>query len=299
MTSSYLWLDGKLIPWQQANVHIMTHTLHYGSGAFEGIRCYDTDHGPALFRLHDHIRRLVHSFSSFGVDVPWSHEQLEQAIIDTVKANNLTNCYVRPLLFFGDESLKISPRKLSIHAAIIAVPWETYLSKKGINVAITSVKRMHPETAPIHNKINGFYVNSIFAFHEALDRGFDEALLLDYNENIAEGSVANIFFIIDGALVTPLDTAILPGITRATIIAIANKLAIPVRQQNITVDMIQLATEAFFTGTASDITPIKKIETKEFNVGTDTITEQISSAYYTITHAQDTDYRSWLTFIPR
>ena len=294
-----IWLDGKLVPTEEATVSLMTHTLHYGSGAFEGIRCYATEKGPAIFRLSDHVVRLLHSFSCFGVAVPWSQEALEAAIIATVKANNFSSCYIRPLLFFGSESLLLSPKNLSVHCAIIAVSMEKYLGASAIRVGISSIKRLDPQSAPIHNKINGFYVNSIFACHEARERGFDEALLLDHEGNIAEGSVANIFFVINGVLVTPPSISILPGITRDSVLVIAQKLGIPTEERTVSLDDVLRATEAFFTGTASEITAIALIDQKQLR-GTDgPVTQKIHNAYQNSILGHDTDYVSWVTFIKK
>lgn len=296
MNQSVIWLDGTLVPWEQATIHVMTHTLHYGSGAFEGIRCYTTENGPAIFRLSDHVDRLIHSFSCFNTPLPWSKEVIEQGIIDVIKANNLSSCYIRPVLFFGSESLLLSPKKLSVHCAIIALDMGKYLGREAITVGISAIKRIDPESMPIHNKINGFYVNSIFAFHEAQEKGFDEALLLDHEGAIAEGSVANIFFVIDGVLKTPPQQSILPGITRASIIAIAQSLGITTKQETITVHDIKNATEAFFTGTASEITSIKSIEHKQF-ITTGIVTDKLKEAYHAIINGKEKKIKSWLTFI--
>lgn len=297
MNESVIWLDGKLVPWEQATVHIMTHTLHYGSGAFEGIRCYATENGPAIFRLSEHVDRLLNSFSCFETTFPWTKTMLEQAIITTVKANGLSNCYIRPLIFFGSESLLLNPKNLSVHCAIIAIDMDKYLGKEAINVGISSIKRISPNAVPIHNKINGFYVNSIFAFQEVKSRGFDEAILLDQKGNISEGSVANIFFIIDGILKTPPSESILPGITRASVIDIAKKLNIPTSEETITLQDVNNATEAFFTGTASEITPIKLIDQKQFNISPGEITQAIQRMYKNITVGNNNDFKLWLTFI--
>lgn len=297
MNESVIWLDGKLVPWEQATVHIMTHTLHYGSGAFEGIRCYATENGPAIFRLSEHVDRLLNSFSCFETTFPWTKTMLEQAIITTVKANGLSNCYIRPLIFFGSESLLLNPKNLSVHCAIIAIDMDKYLGKEAINVGISSIKRISPNAVPIHNKINGFYVNSIFAFQEVKSRGFDEAILLDQKGNISEGSVANIFFIIDGILKTPPSESILPGITRASVIDIAKKLNIPTSEETITLQDVNNATEAFFTGTASEITPIKLIDQKQFNISPGEITQAIQRMYKKITVGNNNDFKLWLTFI--
>lgn len=294
-TPTHIWLDGRIVAWEQATIHIMTHTLHYGSGAFEGIRCYKTDNGPAIFRLSDHVDRLLHSFSIFNTPFPWSKAIIEQAIIDTIKINNLQNCYIRPIIFFGSESLLLNPNNVSVHCAIIAISMDKYLGTQAINVGISSIKRIHPESMPIHNKINGFYVNSIFAFQEVKAKGFDEALLLDYENNIAEGSVANIFFVIDGILITPPLNLIFPGITRSSIMVIAQELGIPVKEKILSPQDITQATEAFFTGTASEITPIKRIEHIEFSRAPGIITDKIRTAYQNIVVGKNNNFKSWLT----
>jgi len=297
MNQPIIWLDGKFVPWNEANIHIMTHTLHYGSGAFEGIRCYDTDEGPAIFKLSEHVDRLLKSFSCFNVQCPWDKPTLEQAIIDTVKVNKFNNCYIRPLLFFGSESLLLSPKNLSVHCAIIALDITSHGKRDNVTVGISPIRRINPQAVPIHNKINGYYVNSIFAFHKAQERGFDEALLLDHQGNIAEGSTVNVFFVIDSIIKTPPSTSILPGITRASIQAIAQQVNIPIREEILTVSDIDQATEAFFTGTLSEIIPIKKIEQKEFSITNNTITQKIKSTYHDTVHGKDSSFKTWLTYI--
>lgn len=295
--SELIWLDNKLIPWKVATIHVATHTLHYGSGAFEGIRCYQTQRGPAIFRLSDHVDRLLHSFTCFNASIPWSKREIERAIIDTVKANKLSNCYIRPIIFFGDESLLINPAKSSIHCAIIAFDMEKYLGKNAINVGISSVKRIHPETVKVQSKVNGYYVNSIFACQEIKAQGFDEALLLDHENNIAEGTVANIFFVVDNKLKTPPTTAILPGITRATIITLAEKLGLTVEIIPISPEEIKYASEAFFCGTASEITPIKTINEFRLPYEIGHVTLKLKSAYDSVILGNDNEFSTWLKFI--
>jgi len=266
-------------------------------GAFEGIRCYATQKGPVIFRLGEHIDRLLHSFSSFGVAVPWNKEELEQAARETVEANQLSNCYLRPLLFFGAESILLSPRKLSVHCAIIALPLEKYLGNEPVTVALSSIPRINVGRQLIENKINGFYVNSIFAFNQAQERGFDEALLLDHEGAIAEGSVANIFFVIEGVLTTPLTGSILPGITRSSILELAAHLGIRVEERVLKLDALEKATEGFFTGTASEITPIKLIESTYFTNSPGPITQKLQKAYHEVVTGGHKKFESWLTFI--
>lgn len=296
---SHIWLDGKLVPWEQATVHVMTHTLHYGSGVFEGVRCYKTEKGPAIFRLFDHVQRFLHSASRFNITVPWEQRVLEQAIIDTVQANDLNDCYIRPLLFFGAESLLLNPLNCSIHCAIIVLPLEKYLGTQGINVTISPFQRLSGRAVPIQSKINGYYVNSIFAHQEAKLRHFDEALLLNDEGTIAEGSVANIFFVINGALVTPPTGTILPGLTRASVITLAASLGIDVQEKTMHVNDIETATEAFFTGTASEITPIASIDGKKLAGHDGPITRTLIECYQNIVHGNNKKFISWLTLIPK
>lgn len=296
MIHKKIWLDGQLVPWDQANIHVMTHTLHYGSGAFEGIRCYDTERGPAIFRLPDHIKRLLNSFACFGASIPWSQSDLEQAVISTIRANNLRNCYIRPILFFGSESILLNPMNLSVHCAVIALDMDKYLDRSGVKVGISNVLRISPNSIPVHNKLNGLYINSILAFQDVKQRGFDEALLLDQNGYIAEGSVANVFFVIDGTLVTPTTESILPGITRDTVIQLAGFLNMPVSEIKLSRSEIASASEAFFTGTASEITPIKSIEMQSLKVP-GAMNTKIKEAYQEAVLGRSFLSENWLTFI--
>lgn len=297
MHGQFVWLDGIITPWEQATVSVMTNTLHYGSGAFEGIRCYATDKGPAIFRLSDHIDRLLTSFSCFNAVIPWTKAELEQAVIETVKINKLTCCYIRPIIFFGGESLLLDVKPLSVHCAIIAIPLDKYLGDNAIKVGISSIRRISPTAVPIHNKISGFYVNSMLAHQEIKRRGFDEALLLDDEGNVAEGSIENVFFVIDGILTTPPATFILPGITRASIIEIASSLGIPTREKTVTLEDTKRATEVFFTGTASEITPINTIEQHQYKTAPSIITQQLQKTYKNIIQGNNSAFDTWLTYI--
>jgi branched-chain amino acid aminotransferase len=297
MNNSLIWFDGALVAWQDATTHVMSHTLHYGSGVFEGIRCYATARGPAIFRLSDHIDRLIKSFAHFGTALPWSKETLENAVIEVVKANGFKECYIRPLIFFGSESLALSPKNLSIHCAISAFPVATLGDAQAYTVGISSFKRLHPDCVPIASKVNGFYVNSIFASHEVHKRGFDEALLLDNQGNVSEGAVANFFIVQNGVLQTPPLGTILPGITRDTVFAIAKYLNLPIEEKSISTKDLEKAQEVFFTGTAREIAPIKKIEQQDF-VAPGSITKQIQKEFEAIVHGNHDRFKSWLTFLP-
>lgn len=298
MTKNIVWIDGKMVPKEEAKIGITCHTLHYGSGVFEGMRCYSTENNAAVFRLHDHIKRLFKSFENFEINLPWTEKEIAQAVIDTIKINNLDDCYIRPIIFFGDESLLISPKELSLHCAIIALPMEKYLGKDPIKVGFSNIKKLAKDSMPINSKINGSYANSIFAFNDVKKRGFDDAILLDQNGNIAEGSVANIFFVKNNKIVTPTLNSILPGITRDSILKIAKHLNIEIVEQDIKPDDIfeKGFTEAFFTGTASEITPIKSIENIEFNAP-GKITNDINQIYQNIVKNKDNAFLDWLTFL--
>lgn len=232
----------------------------------------------------------------FGVKAPWHEQELQQAVIQTIKSNGFNSCYVRPIIFFGNQSLVLSPQNLSVHCAIIALPWDKYLGNEPVTVGISSFRRISSHAMPLHNKTNGLYANSILALHDVRARGFHEALLLDNNGFIAEASVANAFFVIDGILRTPPPSEILPGITRDTVLHLAKELGVAVSQQPLSLEDVQFATEAFFTGTASEITPIAKLEQKEF-AAPGPITKLIQKNYLDCTHGKLPSCKCWLTFI--
>jgi branched-chain amino acid aminotransferase len=293
-----VWVDGKFIDAPHSQVSSMTHTLHYGTGVFEGLRFYKTDRGPAIFRLHDHMVRFLHSFSAFKTQVPWNIQTLENAVIKTVDAQTYEEGYIRPLLFFGNESLKLDPRATSVHCTILTMPWGKYRSQKTMRVTVSPFRRFSKHATHIEKKLAGHYVNSIFAHNEAQSRSFDDALMLDDENHIAEGSSANIFFVIDGTLATPSLGSILPGITRDTVIQIAQDMGIPVSEKVLNLTDIKNATEAFFTGTAVEIVPIQSIDEKTFGDYCDTsLTMRISRKFAQIVRGEDEKYASWLTFI--
>ena len=297
----FIWFDGKMVPWREANVHVLTHTLHYGMGVFEGIRCYDTEkHGPAIFRLQEHIGRLFDSAHILGMDITFSREELINACLEVVRANKLKGCYIRPIAFYGSESMGINPAPLKVHVAIAAWEWGAYLGEEGMEMGIrvktSSYTRHHPNVVMTRAKAVGNYSNSILAKTEALSSGFDEALLLDVEGYVAEGSGENIFIIRNGVIKTPpLDSA-LDGITRNTVVAIAGELGIEVKEQRFPRDEVVISDEAFFTGTAAEVTPIRELDRRTIGAGTaGPITKRIQKIYFDVVYGRTTNHDHWRT----
>ena len=293
-----IWLDGKLLFWQKANVHVLTHALHYGSAVFEGIRFYNTDKGPAIFRLDDHITRLFYSASVLDMKIPYTKAQIKKAIINTVKSNNLKEGYIRPLVFYGAKSLGLYPKNLPVQVTIIAMPFPKLFAKTTINVKTSSFIRLHPHSTIASAKISGHYVNSILASLEAKKAGYDEALMFDFKGNIAEGSGENFFLVKNNVIKTASLEDILPGITRQSLIKVAVDLGYETDELELTEHDINMADEAFFSGTAAEITPIAKIDNIIINNGkVGDITLQLQEKFYDIVHGLDEKYKEWLTYV--
>lgn len=294
-----IWLDGKFIDWQEAKIHILTHTLHYGGGVFEGIRAYQTKKGTAVFRLKEHIERFFYSASCLEMKLPFSKKEIEKAILETIHINELKECYIRPLAFFGYGKMGLHPADIPINIAITVWPWGAYLGEKEtVSVKISQYLRLHPQSIISQAKICGYYVNSILSSLEVKKLGFDEALLLDFEGYIAEGPGENIFMIKNNELYTPSLGTILPGITRDSIIKIAKDLNILVKEKKITPQEIKLADEVFFTGTAVEVCPIGKIDEILINqekIGK--ITKKIKNIYNRVVRGQEKKYQKWLTLI--
>ncbi|MBF0110648.1 MAG: branched-chain amino acid transaminase [Magnetococcales bacterium] len=297
-----IWMDGSLVEWREAKVHVLTHTLHYGCGVFEGIRCYSTPKGPAVFRLPEHIHRLYQSAHIMRMSIPWSMEEMQQACLDVLRANGLQSGYLRPIVFYGAESMGLNPGKCKVHASIAAWEWGAYLGEegmeKGIRVKTSSYTRHHPNVTMTRAKTVGNYPNSILAKTEALACGFDEALLLDTDGYVAEGSGENIFLLKNNILTTPpLDSA-LAGITRDTVMALAVEMGCPVVQQRFPRDEVYIADEAFFTGTAAEITPIRELDGRAIGKGTaGPVTKAIQKRFFDIVEGRDDHHGNWLTFL--
>ena len=298
-----IWMDGQLVEWRDAKIHVLTHTLHYGCGAFEGVRAYKTDKGPAIFRLREHTERLFNSAKILRMTIPFTLEQAMQAQIDVVRANGFDSCYIRPLTWIGDKKLGVSPRGNTIHLMIAAWPWGAYLGeeglKKGIRVKTSSYTRHHVNITMCNAKAVSNYTNSILANLEVTNDGYDEALLLDPQGFVSEGAGENIFVIRDGVLHTPdLSSGALNGITRKTVFSICEDLGLTVKEKRITRDEVYIADEAFFTGTAAEVTPIRELDGVSIGPGhRGPITERIQNAFFDIVGGRNPKYASWLTAV--
>ena len=300
-----IWMDGQMVDWRDAKIHVLTHTLHYGCGVFEGVRAYNGANGTAIFRLEEHTQRLLNSAKILRMVIPFTKEQIMQAQVDVVSANKLESCYLRPLSWIGSRKLGVSPKGNHIHLMVAAWAWGAYLGDegmtRGIRVKISSYTRHHVNITMTQAKAVSNYTNSILANTEALDDGYDEAMLLDANGFVSEGSGENLFVVKDGVVYTPdLSAGALNGITRNTVLHICKDLGIEVVQKRITRDEVYISDEAFFSGTAAEITPIRELDRIELGkagyVGTrGPITEKIQSAYFDIVNGRNPKYAHWLT----
>jgi branched-chain amino acid aminotransferase len=296
-----IWMDGDLVNWRDAKIHVLTHTLHYGCGVFEGVRAYNTVNGTAIFRLQEHTERLFNSAKILRMKIPFSKEQVNEAQKQVVRENKLDSCYVRPLVWIGSEKLGVSPKGNRIHAMVAAWSWGAYLGedgmKRGIRVKTSSYTRHHVNITMTQAKAVSNYSNSILANTEATDDGYDEALLLDSSGFVSEGSGENVFVVKGGVVYTPdLSAGALNGITRNAIMHICKDLGIEVVQKRITRDEIYIADECFFTGTAAEVTPIRELDRVEIGSGSrGPVTEKIQSAFFDIVNGRNPKYAHWLT----
>ena len=296
-----IWKNGSLIKWDDSNVHILSHTLHYGTGVFEGVRAYNTDNGGAIFRLQDHTARLFDAASKLNIQIPLTEDDLNKAQIDVLKANNLNEAYIRPIVYLGNESLGIRATDLSVNVAVAAWEWPSYMSPEKKELGLSIIKSSHEQYSnSLHAcyKIIGTYINSTMALHEALSKGADEALLLDKNGNISEGSGENIFIVKNGEIYTPKTDYCLNGLTRQSIIQIAKDQNIKVIETNLQYEDLINADEAFFTGTAVEVTPITSIDSIKIGSGKrGEISHILQQKYSEIVAGEDEAYSSWLTYI--
>ena len=297
-----IWMNGKFVDWADAKIHIVSHVIHYGSSFFEGIRCYKTKSGSAIFRLDEHTQRLINSGKIFRAEIPYSFDEINQAIIDTITINNLEACYIRPIAYRGYDDLGVNPLKNPVDFSIIAYEWGSYLGKgaveRGIDVCVSSWRRSTPGTIPTMAKIGGAYMNSQLIKMEAITNGYSEGIALDTNGHVSEGSGENIFIVHNNVLYTPtIANAILPGVTRLSIIQLAHDFGMEVREQNIMREMLYIADEVFFTGTAAEITPIRSVDKNIVGKGMPgPVTKELQKAFFeVIEDAQDK--HNWLTFI--
>jgi len=297
-----IWFDGEMVPWRDAKVHVLTHTLHYGMGLFEGIRAYKGEQGTAIFRLNDHTKRLFGSAKIMAMDMPFDQDTLNQAQIEVVKQNNLESAYIRPLVFYGSEGMGLRADNLKVHIAIAAWEWGSYLGaealERGIRIKTSSFTRHHVNISMCKAKATGHYINSMLALQEAVNSGYDEALLLDVDGFVAEGSGENIFVIRNGVIYTPELTSALEGITRDTIMQLATTLGLSVQEKRITRDEVYLADEAFFTGSAAEVTPIRELDDRIIgNGGRGPITEKLQKLFFDVAQGHLAEYNHWLTVV--
>ncbi|MDH5301660.1 MAG: branched-chain amino acid transaminase [Gammaproteobacteria bacterium] len=294
-----IWLDGQFVPWREAKTHVLTHTLHYGMGVFEGLRAYKTSKGPAIFRLKEHTDRLFRSAHIMGMKMPYDKETLNQAHLAVLRENKLESAYIRPMCFYGSEGMGLRADNLKTHVMIAAWPWGAYLGaealEKGIRIRTSSYTRHHVNIAMCKAKANGNYINSMLALQEALRDGYDEALMLDVDGFVAEGSAENFFMIRDGVIYTPELTSALDGITRATVIQLAREEGYEVREKRITRDEVYVADEAFFTGSAAEVTPIREYDNRVIGSGSrGPITEKLQTLYFDLIHGRLDRHPEWL-----
>lgn len=293
-------MDGKFVDWDKAHVHVLTHTLHYGLGVFEGIRCYETKKGPAVFRLNEHVERLFSSAHIFLMEIPYTPKQVRDAIIETIRVNKIRECYIRPLAYIGYGAMGLYPRGNPVHVSIAVWSWGAYLGdkglKEGIRIKTSSFIRNHVNANMTRGKVCGYYVNSQLAKKEAISCGYDEALLLDTEGYVSEGSGENIFIVRNGVLKTTPLTSILEGITRNSILQIAREQKIKVVEERFTRDELYIADEAFFTGTAAEVTPIREADGRVIGEGRPgKITKKLQSIFFDIVKGKNGTFASWLT----
>ena len=298
----FIWVDGKLVPWRDARFHVLTHSLHYGMAVFEGVRAYDTVDGTAIFRLQEHTRRLFNSAKIFQMRIPYTFDEIVAAQKETVKANKLDSCYIRPIAWIGSEKMGVSAKGNTIHTSIAVWPWGAYLGEdgitKGIRVKTASFSRHHVNVSLVRAKASGYYINSILANQEVTAHGYDEALLLDTEGYVSEGSGENVFVVRDGRLYTPDLASCLDGITRDAVITMAHDLGIEVIEKRITRDEMYCADEAFFTGTAAEVTPIRELDDRPIGEGVrGPVTARLQGLFFDVVAGKSEKYRRWLSYL--
>ncbi|MGB4363748.1 MAG: branched-chain-amino-acid transaminase [Methanothermobacter tenebrarum] len=298
-----IWFNNRFVEWDKAKIHVLSHVVHYGSSVFEGIRCYKNRKGSAIFRLEDHVRRLFDSAKIYMIDIPYTEEEICEAVIETVKINNLEECYIRPIVFRGYKELGVNPLNCPVEVVIAAWEWGSYLGQEaleeGVDVGVSTWRRMAPNTLPNMAKAGGNYLNSQLVKMEAIKHGYDEGIMLDYNGMVSEGSGENIFIVKDGELYTPpVSSSLLPGITRDSVIRLAKEMDINVREERIPREMLYLADELFFTGTAAEITPIRSVDGIKIGDGRrGPLTEKLQESFFKILRAEAVDRFEWLRYI--
>ena len=297
-----IWLDGEMVPWREATTHVLTHTLHYGMGVFEGVRAYKSDRGAAIFRLQEHTDRLFNSAHILGMPIPFDRATISEAQRAAVRENRLDSAYIRPMCFYGSEGMGLRADNLQVHCMVAAWSWGSYLGEenmqRGIRIKVSSFTRHHVNITMCRAKANGNYMNSMLALREAIQCGYDEALLLDAEGYVMEGSGENIFIVRDGVIYTPDLTSALDGITRKTVIALAEEIGLKVIEKRITRDEVYIADEAFFTGTAAEVTPIREVDGRIIGAGArGPITERLQGLYFDQVHGRRDEHPEWLTLV--
>lgn len=301
--TSKIWLDGTFVPYEEARIHVLTHSLHYGYGVFEGLRCYRGEDGrSAIFRAPEHVRRLFDSAHILGIKIPFSQDEILAACAQAVGLNHFTECYIRPLVFLGDGQMGVAAHNNRVRVAIAAWEWGAYLGeegvKRGIRLKTSSFNRFHPNTLMPHAKATGHYINSVLAVHEAQRGGYDEAMLLDVDGYVAEGSGENIFVVRDGVVMTPPSASALPGITRDAVIRILADFGLQVREQRFPRDTVYISDEVFMTGTAAEVTPVREVDDRVVGSGVPgPITRQVQETFAAALRGRDPRYRHWLHFV--
>jgi branched-chain amino acid aminotransferase len=298
-----IWMDGELVDWDKAQVHVLSHALHYGSGIFEGIRAYETARGPAVWHLDEHLRRLSRSAKLYHMDLPYSHEALVEATREVIRANGLRSCYVRPLAFRGYGEMGVNPLNAEINVTIAVWPWGAYLGEdaleQGVRIKISSWRRNSQNSLPAGAKASGQYINSVLAKVESLNAGYDEAIMLNEAGSITDGSGENVFIVRDGILVTPPTAAgCLDGITRSTVITLAREAGYTVKEENLVRTDLYNADECFFTGTAAELTPIREVDDRTVGEGhRGPVTKELQGAFFAATKGENEAHVDWLTFV--
>ena len=297
-----IWMDGELVDWRDATTHVLTHSLHYGMGVFEGVRAYATDRGAAIFRLQDHTRRLFNSAHIMQMPMPFSEEVINEAQRQVVRANELEACYIRPLVFYGSEAMGLNAMGLEVHVVVAAWPWGAYLGddglKHGIRAMTSSYTRHHPNITMTKAKLTGGYFNSMLAHREAKEAGFDEGVLLDPYGFVAEGPGENIFLVRDGVIYTPPLATALDGITRRTVLELAREEGIEVREEPLTRDAFYIADEAFFSGSAAEVVPIREMDRRVIGAGSaGPVTQKLQQRYFDVVAGRDAGHTDWLDFV--
>ena len=298
----FIWQDGRLVPWRDATTHVLTHSLHYGMSVFEGVRAYRTERGTAIFRLEDHTDRLFNSAHIFQMAMPYDKATINEAHKEVLRANNLEAGYLRPIAFYGSEKMGVSPKGAKVHVVVAAWPWGAYLGEegleRGIRVKVSSYTRHHVNISMVRAKASGHYINSILANNEVTNEGYDEAMLLDPEGYVAEGAGENLFIVKKGKLYTPDLTSGLEGITRATVLQIAGELGLSVQEKRITRDEVYCCDEAFFTGTAAEVTPIRELDGRQIGIGRrGPVTQEIQARYFDVVNGRSAEHDGWLAYI--